>query len=40
MDKTDYDGKILSMLEDTKTYLELKRNPTATTENVVNKFIS
>ena len=40
MDKTDYDKRLLTMLEDNTTYQQLQRDPTPNTEKTVNKFVS
>ena len=40
MDKTDYDKRLLTMLEDNTTYQKLQKDPTPNTEKTVNKFVS
>ena len=40
MDKTDYDKRLLTMLEDNTTYQRLQNDPTPNTEKTVNKFVS
>ena len=40
LDCDEYDDKLMTMLKDTTTYVELKRDPTQKTERVVNQFVS
>ena len=40
MKKQDYDEKLVKMLSNDETYENLKRDPTAKTEKLFNKFIS
>ena len=40
MDKTDYDKRLLTMLEDNTTYQQLQKDPTPNIEKTVNKFVS
>ena len=40
MDKTDYDKRLLTMLEDNTTYQQLQKDPTPNTEKTVNTFVS
>ena len=40
MDKTDYDKRLLTMLEDNTTYQQLQKDPIPNTEKTVNKFVS
>ena len=39
MDKTDYDKRLLTMLEDNTTYQQLQKDPTLNTEKTVNEFV-
>ena len=39
MDKTDYDMRLLTMLEDNTTYQQLQKDPTPNTEKTVNEFV-
>ena len=40
MDKTGYDKRLLTMLEDNTTYQQLQKDTTPNTEKTVNKFVS
>ena len=40
LDRDEYDDKLMTMLKDTTTYVELKRDPTKKTERVENQFVS
>ena len=37
--RDEYDDKLMTMLKNTTTYVELKRDPTQKTERVVNQFV-
>ena len=39
LDKDDYEEKILKLLADDNTYLQLKRDPTKSLERKVNKYV-
>ena len=39
MDKTDYEKRLLTMLEDNTTYQQLQKDPTLNTEKTVNEFV-
>ena len=39
MDKTDYDKRLLTMLEDNTTYQQLQKDPTPNTEKTVNELV-
>ena len=40
MDKTDYDKRLLTMLENNTAYQQLQKDPTPNTEKTVNEFVS
>ena len=40
LDRDEYDDKLITMLKDITTYVELKRDPTQKTKRVVNQFVS
>ena len=40
LDRNEHDDKPMTMLKDTTTYVELKRDPTQKTKRVVNQFVS
>ena len=40
MDKTDYDKRLLTILEDNTTYQQLQKNPTPNSKKIVTEFVS
>ena len=40
LDKSDYEERLLNMLENNTTYQQLQKDPTPNTEKTVNEFVS